>query len=201
MSVVPDPIVMLTFAKSLLPAQYRNKTNWDKLCAVITKPFQDLEDAFQQLLLMRYVSVATGDTLDILGALVDEGRNGRDDAAYRIRIRAKIMLIKSSGTQPQIIALLNAVFQRGYVYTPAYPAAFELEAGGATTAQEGAELGNLVQESKAAGVRGEFIWSVSADSASFILSDDTDDTSTPTGMSDDDDDNADGGDVADSVGE
>lgn len=201
MSVVPEPIVILTLAKSLLPAQYSDKTNWLKLCAVIAKPFQDLEDAFQDLLLLRYVSVSTGDALDQLGALIAESRKGRDDTAYRIRIKAKILLIKSSGTQPQILAILYAVFRREYVYKPAYPAAFSVETVGATTAVEGAELGFLVQQAKAAGVRGEFIWSEEDDADTFIFSDDTDDTSTAQGMADDDDDNADGGVIADSVGE
>jgi len=200
MSVVPPPIVMLTLAKSLLPAQYTNKANWDKLCAVIARPFQDLETEFQKLLLMRYVSVAAGDALDQLGAIVKEGRKGRLDAAYRIRIKAKILLIKSSGTQPQILALLTSVFARAYLYTPYYPASFEVETGGATTAIEGAELGELVQAAKAAGVKGEFVWSQSADASSFIFSDDTEDTSATQGMADDDEDGVVGGVIADSAG-
>ena len=168
MSVVPEPIVMLTFAKSLLPAQYRDKTNWDKLCAVIAKPFQDLEDAFQQLLLFRYVSVATGDVLDLLGALVDEGRNGRDDTAYRIRIKAKILLIKSSGTVPQILALLEALQPTQLKkLVPYYPATFVVDIDGITTAADANELAAMVAAAKAAGVRANITYSTVATADTF----------------------------------
>ncbi len=168
MSKVPPRLDMLAYAKRLIPMQFRNRTNWTKLLIVITKPFQEIEDAFQDLLTLRYLSSAQGAQLDILGELVGLKRKGFDDASYLIRLRAQVLLLRSSGTQPQILRILRAVISSPtYRYAPYYPASFVIEALGPVTAAEATELGALVKAAKAAGVQGDLNYSLRARSATF----------------------------------
>ncbi len=168
MSVHPTKLVMFDFARSLLPAQYRNKTDWEKLLRCFAKPFQDLENAFWQLLVERYVSVAVGKVLDQLGEIVGEPRNGRSDVAYRVRVKARIQLILSSGTVPQILALLQAIKPDGVKrYTPYFPAGFVVTVAGVTTGDESVEVGAMVAAAKSAGVRANVTYSPAAESATF----------------------------------
>ena len=187
MSVEPAPLVMLTYARALLPAQYRNKTTWDKLLRCFAKPFQELEDVYFQLLLERHVSVATGAVLAQLGEILNEPREGRSDEAYRIAIRVKILIIVSSGTIPQILAileLLNPTLVHQYI--PYFPAGFIVESsGGPITAVAAAELARAFRRAKAAGVGAQLVTSEVDDDDSFLFSDDTEIASVTQGFADD----------------
>jgi hypothetical protein len=197
MSEHPTKLDMLAFARSMVPAQYRGKGNWDKILKCFSKPFQDLENGFWQLLTERYLSVAVGDVLDQLGEIVVEPREGRTDEAYRVAIRVKILIVVSSGTQPQILAILATLMPTvSHLFVPYYPAAFTVEAGGVVTAVQAAELARAVRRAKAAGVGAQVISSQVDEANSFLWSDDTEIASSTQGFADDEETDA-GGALAD----
>lgn len=121
---------------------------------------QALENMFQSLLSARAITTATGDQLDGLGALVGEPRNGRTDTEFRIAIRARIAINRSSGTANEILGVLTAAtadpaeFTLDFKFVPEYPAGFAVRAIGILSAANAALLAGLAGEAKAAGVRG-----------------------------------------------
>ena len=64
---------------------------------------QDLEDMFRQLLEERSLDTAVGVQLDIIGYLVDELRQGRNDEEFLKSIKLRIAINSSSGTVTDII--------------------------------------------------------------------------------------------------
>jgi hypothetical protein len=120
---------------------------------------QAVEDAFYQLLTERHVAVATGETLDILGSIVGQPRDGRDDATYRLWISARVMVSRSSGTTEQILAIANKLVDGGpVVLREYYPGSFILNLGGIDV-HTGFEIAQLIVLAKAAGVRFMATWS------------------------------------------
>jgi len=120
---------------------------------------QAVEDAFWQLLTERHVAVATGETLDILGRIVGQPRDGRDDATYRLWISARVMVQRSSGTTEEILAIANKLVGGAeVVMREYYPASFILNMGGLDV-HTGLEIAQLLMLAKAAGVRFMATWS------------------------------------------
>jgi hypothetical protein len=120
---------------------------------------QAVEDAYWQLYTERHLATASGATLDLLGDIVGQPRDGRDDATYRLWISARVLVQRSSGTTEQIIAIAdklaggNTVVLREY-----YPASFVLDMG-ALDSHTGLQIAQLIVPAKAAGVRFMATWS------------------------------------------
>jgi hypothetical protein len=186
MSVIPAERDLTALALSKLPAVFRNKTNWTKILTIFAAPFQEVYDALLQLQDERDLDNSVGEQLDILGAILNKRRLGADDDTYRIRLRAQIRLIKSSGTQPELLELLDTLLDGSYLFTPYYPASFVIEAVPALTASQASEFGAIIQAGKAAGVRGFLVYSLEDDDATFQLaSGDAFETDADTGLSND----------------
>lgn len=186
MSVVPAARDLTALALSKLPAVFRNKTNWTALLTIFAAPFQEVYDALLQLQDERDLENSVGDQLDVLGAILNKRRMGADDDTYRIRLGAQIRLIKSSGTQPELLDLLDALLDGSYLFTPYYPASFVIEAVPALTASQASEFGAIIQAGKVAGVRGFLVYSLANDDATFqCASGDSSETDTATGFADD----------------
>lgn len=110
-----------------LPSQFKNKINWEKFINVLIKPIQELEDVFQDLLLLRALDTAFGRQLDGIGDIVGLDRNGRNDDEYRYALRFKIFINSSSGEPETLIKALKYFTEANYVkYDPLYPAAFQM---------------------------------------------------------------------------
>jgi len=120
---------------------------------------QAVEDAFYQLLTERSIGTATGETLDMLGRIVGQPRDGRDDDTYRLWISARVLVERSSGTTEQIIAIADKLAGGNTVRLREYfPASFVLDMG-ALDSRTGLQIAQLVQPAKAAGVRYIATWS------------------------------------------
>lgn len=186
MSVIPAARDLTALALSKLPAVFKNKTNWTALITIFAAPFQEVYDALLQLQDERDLDNAVGDQLDILGGVLNKLRAGADDDTYRIRLRAHIRLLKSSGTQPELLDLLDTLLAGSYLFTPYYPASFVIEAVPALTASQASEFGAIIQAGKAAGVRGFLVYSLEDDDETFqFASGDASETDTATGFADD----------------
>jgi hypothetical protein len=101
-----DAIDHTLIAKERLPNQFRNAWN-ETFVEIFVKPFNDIELAYQELLVGRTVGTAVGAQLDNLGKLVGQPREGLIDDDYRRFIRARIFTNKSNGTHEVLIRVIR----------------------------------------------------------------------------------------------
>lgn len=85
------------------------ENNITKLLRAWLAGVQDIENALQQLLTMRFIDTAVGVQLDVLGNIVGQGRDGLVDATYRRYIRARISANRSKGTIADAIRVADLV--------------------------------------------------------------------------------------------
>ncbi len=83
--------------------QFQGKPRIEALVRVVAAKVQEIEDAFWQLMLERFLDTATGEQLDNLGRIVERERGDLGDEVYRGILRAKIAANLSSGTHPEVV--------------------------------------------------------------------------------------------------
>lgn len=97
-------------ALARLPYQMQGRPNMVFLIETLCGPIQDLEDAAYGVLLGFLIDTAVGTQLDTLGDIVAQPRDGvTDDDLYRRYVRAKVAVLNSKGTYPDIIAVIELV--------------------------------------------------------------------------------------------
>jgi hypothetical protein len=116
---------------------------------------QELEDALWSLYLGTMIGGAFGASLDEIGALVGQAREGRGDAVYRAWILARVIVLRSSGRPGDLTRIANAVLPATVkvVLVEEYPAALTIRLEGVIDAALGAAVAQLLQLAKADGVR------------------------------------------------
>lgn len=103
--------------------QFKGKPNIESTLKAYLLEIQELEDTWFELLNERNVYDAVGIQLDLIGAIVVEPRQGRDDEAYRLAILNRIGLNNSEGTPNNVMSLLkNNSGASGVLYWEHYPA-------------------------------------------------------------------------------
>jgi hypothetical protein len=160
-TVVP---AVAQLALDRLAQQFRDKPNIVSFVTAQATPAQSIEDALQQLLTLRSVYTATGSTLDAIGKLVNQPRNGLVDADYRRYIAARVRANSSDGIPDQLLAICRLVINNdmtSYTYKNIGIAAYEIIAksgatGGAITDAIAAIVIAFLSSATAAGVRGVF---------------------------------------------
>ncbi len=130
-----------------------HKENFAALQASYTPEIQEAENALWDVWISRFIDYAQGEQLNMLGRLVGEGRNGRNDPNYRVRIRARIAINESFGRPKDIVKILQLVDPAVAEIVEFGPAAFRVDfqaplSGVATHA----EIASIVSEARAAGV-------------------------------------------------
>jgi hypothetical protein len=86
------------------------RSNITKLITAICQGgIQPLENCLRQLLTQRSLETAIGAQLDVIGALVNQERNGLDDETYRRYCRATISAQHSNGTVEDLIKVISLV--------------------------------------------------------------------------------------------
>lgn len=103
-------------AVARLPGQYKGKPRIEALVRSIGKQTQDLEDAAFTVLLGRSVDTAVGPTLDDVGAIVGQPRQGFDDDFYRILIYVKIAENFSNGAYRSVVAAFRLITKSTVVH-------------------------------------------------------------------------------------
>lgn len=176
-------------------------TKYQKFLAALITPFQDLEDANQQLLVERRIDTAVGVQLDIIGKLVGCAREGvTDDEIYRRRIRATVCVNKSDGIIEDILTVSDLVVYDDDAYyhvTAVGIAAVELVIEDIVVEYELAGvLIKLLRRTVSGGVRLVLEFWTATEDEMFAFSDDaTDEDDAVAGWSDDTDPTS-GGDMA-----
>lgn len=85
------------------------RTNMEKLLAVLLRPFNDLELAFQQLIQLRALPIAVGIQLDAIGDLLDQKRAGLADEDYRRYLFARIATNRAAGKRRDLIKIAKLI--------------------------------------------------------------------------------------------
>jgi len=153
--------------------RWRDKATWAAVRDVMAREYEQIENAFWQVYRSRFVDDAGGASLKILGNIVGEPQNGKDDPSYRVRIKARERINGSFGKAQDILDVLALLEPtNSFVYTNDGDAAFTVAlvnppSGFAT----GTELASLIGETSAAGIGGLVVMPASASPDGFILGD------------------------------
>lgn len=130
-----DIVDFVKTAERLLISQYQ-KPNFKALFRIMSQVFTDIQENTFKLRDKFWLLDATGEQLEYIGRLWDEGRNGQGDTDYRARIFNKIAQ-SSSGTIQEIKNFLYSAYGATYVnYRPEYPAGFRMSTDAEITVEE-----------------------------------------------------------------
>lgn len=136
--------------------QFRDKSRFASLLSAFGSQIQDIEDALFQILSDTSIDSAAGMQLDGVGTIVGEERNGLSDADYRLRIKARVLANKSSGTIEDLLGICDVLGLTATTVLEPFPANVELESTIAIT--NGFEVGRFLQSARAAGVGLSLTW-------------------------------------------
>lgn len=159
-------------AKARLAEQYKAKTKLLGIITALTSQIQTTEDAIWQTYAERLLDVAVGTQLDDLGAVVGQERGGSDDTTYRLQIRARVKLNRSSGTGPEILEMFELLIPATVTMElrDEYPAGFTLRLYGATIISSlAAMLVTFLRAATAEGVNGLLEWPEAIPAELFTL--------------------------------
>lgn len=145
-------------AASQLTEQFRNKTRIVSLCKSWVAQAQALEDQAYTLQVQRAIATATGANLDVLGALVGQPREGRTDQHYRLWIEGRVLVNKSRGKTPQLIAIAAKLCEGPVELREYQPATFIMYSNSPIPGTDGVEIAKMLKLAKAAGVAMQFVW-------------------------------------------
>lgn len=116
-------------ALARLAQRYKGKPKLEALLGAFVNRTQGIEDALWQLRTERFIVTAVGVQLDVIGKIVGQPRgNSADDAAYRLRLLARMRANGSSGTVEDIYAVFYALGEvaEDLRLEPFFPAALVL---------------------------------------------------------------------------
>jgi hypothetical protein len=171
-------------AAALLISEFKKITSITTLLATFIQQVQLAEDAAFAVLNSRTVASASGAQLDLLGGLVGQPREGRDDDTYRLYITVRIAINRGSGTPGELLNIFTLLAAHPTLIET-FPASFALYTSEIDDALAAAYAA-LLQLAKPAGVKAAFIYTVTDDAHTFTFSDDdTEQASTLQGWADD----------------
>jgi len=97
------------------PSYFRGSSNTEAILTALLSPFQDLENAFWQILEETTLSHAIGAQLDAIGILLNEPRAGYADDVYRRRLKALVRVLRSFGRVRDILKVTRLLIDLGGV--------------------------------------------------------------------------------------
>lgn len=148
-------------AVSRLLEQYRDKSNLVSLVRAYADRIQALETSLFELYTLRWVDTATGAALDNLGEIVGVARGPANDATYRLYVKSRIRLLRSSGTAEDLLETLDLVVPVGVSIhlQELPPAGFRIDLEGApVTASDAVVFAAIMRQTRSAGVGGALLW-------------------------------------------
>jgi hypothetical protein len=150
-----------------LPGQFRGQLNIAYQLEAWINRSQEFEAAIWTLLDLT-LDNATGVNQDIYGSIVGCARGSSGDAEYLLRIKAQILLNKSSGRPDELIRLVKQALGSGFTVhlTESFPCCFRLTVDEQIPAL-GDIVSNIVHHARPAGIRGVTEWQPYPDSTTF----------------------------------
>lgn len=146
------------------------KTSIIQLLTALMNPVASFETAAWDVYTKRTIDLAFGSTLDAIGKIVGEPRNGAVDDTYRRYIRARIATNRSGTVPENLITIARLVINDAAVtfrYENIGIAAYILHAIGAVPDSVAAIVAAFLKEGTAGGVNGQFHWSSAVPALTF----------------------------------
>lgn len=160
--------------------QYKQSTRLLGLLEAVVDQVQALDDAFWQLATERYLFTdaeigsvtvnyeAVGVQLNVIGRILGEDRANLTDDQYRLVLKGKIRILRSSGTAEELVSIFHALFPDAVpTVTTRLPAYVSVQIDDPITATEAAIGSRFLRQGRAAGVHGSFRWQQSATAGLF----------------------------------
>lgn len=137
--------------KSLIPEQYKEAENFNRILKIFGEEIDELLDAIEQVRLAFLIDSAVGKQLDILGSIVVIPRNGLNDDDYREAIKFKIFQNTSKAKVEDLILILKTLTEADLVvYSDSPPAAYTIYSDGSKI---DGNLNDIMKRFTAVGVR------------------------------------------------
>lgn len=129
---IPAVIDSLEEGRAKLLTQYEtNFEFFNNLLDVQLKKINEIDTALQDILTKTSIFSATGLTLDVLGAIIDEYRGGLSDNMFRQLILSRLSNNVSNGTPQDITSAVKSFTNASSCrYWPYFPANYVLETNG-----------------------------------------------------------------------
>lgn len=128
---------------------------------------QALEDALFQIVDETSLANAVGVNLDRLGAIVDEPRSGESDSPYWIRIAAKILVNRSTGSIDDLVRIFGSLAPGAVVQViESFPAKISVKVNGVVVPDPVA-FARILRQAKKAGVGTRLEYSTAAAGSGF----------------------------------
>jgi hypothetical protein len=153
--------------------QYRGRPKIEGQIEAHADQSQSVEDALWGLGTGRLLEDAEGVVLDRFGQILNEARGALTDELYALSLGAKIRLLRSSGTVPDIIDVFETLRPAlEFHLVQWFPAGFILTVETPTTLAESALLASFLRRARIAGVRGQMVFFLDDVDTVFTFSDD-----------------------------
>lgn len=149
-------------AKERLITQYKESETLQAYLDAVLVLANDLEQVFNDLLLLRFIDTAEGEILNIIGDLVGQQRLVIDNVAltdveYRVFIRARIIKNTTRATRESIIEMITFIFSVTSVTIEEGDREYAVTIVGVLSADERALIGTANLLPKPAGIKDNFI--------------------------------------------
>jgi hypothetical protein len=132
---------------------WKTKPVFCALRDIVGDEIQELENVVWDVLASKDIDRAFGASLDLLGRIVGEARDGADDPTLRVRIKARERINRSQGRTNDVLGMVEILDPAAFSLTDTPPAAFVLSMfappSGFATAST---IASLVAECRAAGI-------------------------------------------------
>ena len=113
-------------AVGLLVSQFDDAEKLRAFVRALVMEAQEVEDAFNDLVNLRWLDTAEGEQLDGLGEILNESRMGRGDTDYRQALRFRIFVNTSEATPETIVSALRLLLDPDLIwYRDLFPANFQ----------------------------------------------------------------------------
>jgi hypothetical protein len=148
-------------AKERTIERWKNPEGYAAVRASYADEIQEAENALWSIKYAQLLDDAFGESLNVIGRIVGEPRNGRTDPGYRVRIRARIRVNQSFGTPGDLLAVCALLDTADFRYTRTPPAAYVITTSALLTGFATAtEIAGLLGEAEPLGVGGMItLWS------------------------------------------
>jgi hypothetical protein len=104
-------MTLIEEAESLMLHQFAESARLNSLIKALVRPFQEALDSTDALNHGHYIDDADGPSLDAIGNIVGQSRNGMGDEDFRPWIKVRILLNKNAGTPEHVFAILSILFR------------------------------------------------------------------------------------------
>jgi len=154
----------------LLLVQFKDKPRLEAWLRVYLRQVQLLDAAIYDVLVKRMIDSAHDAQLDTIGQIVGERRLGKPDDEYRVFIRTRIVINRSTGTAPDLLAVLALLSSPSSAYfDDYYPASLLLEFLEQPT-RDPRTIYRALQETRAGAVRLNFVSPSTTPDKQFLYS-------------------------------